>query len=119
MQKHYLFLNRCSPYSTIIPQESLDMLLITSAFEQLVSIAFMDDGVFQLVAQQNPATIGLKQFTKTFRALEDYDIEPIYVHQPSLVTRGLSVDDLLLPVMLKDDQQMRELLDSQDVVLSF
>ena len=119
MQKRYLFLNRRAPYSTIIAQESLDMLLITTAFEQLVSIAFMDDGVFQLLTQQNPTTIGFKQFTKTFRALEDYDVEQIYVHQPSLLKRGVSIDDLLLPVILRDDQQMRELLESQDVVLSF
>jgi len=43
--KKFLFFNRKAPYGTIYAWESLEVVLISAAFEQDVSLAFMDDGV--------------------------------------------------------------------------
>ena len=47
--KKFLYVNRKAPYGTIYALESLEVVLIGAAFEQDVSLAFLDDGVYQIV----------------------------------------------------------------------
>ena len=55
--KKFLYINRKAPYGTDYALESLEVVLIGAAFEQDVSLAFLDDGVFQLVdGQTQPAS---------------------------------------------------------------
>jgi tRNA 2-thiouridine synthesizing protein C len=117
--KKFLFVNRKAPHGTIYALEALEVVLAAAAFEQAVSLAFLDDGVYQLARGQEAAGIGRKTFAPAYRALKDYDIEKIYVEQESLVARGLSAEELLVPVTLLTQPQMAELMESQDVVLSF
>ena len=53
VSKKFLYVNRKAPYGTIYGLESLEVVLIGAAFEQDVSLAFLDDGVFQLVKGAN------------------------------------------------------------------
>jgi tRNA 2-thiouridine synthesizing protein C len=120
--KKFLYVNRKAPYGSIYALESLEVVLIGAAFEQDVSLVFIDDGVYQLKKGQQTSVstgIGVKDFSKTYRALEGYDVEKLYVDKISMEERGLSVDDLLVPVEVLDEAQMVELMEQQDVVLSF
>ena len=117
--KKFMFVNRKAPYGTIYALESLEVVLITATFDQDVSLVFIDDGVYELVKGQQTKGIGIKNFSPSYRALEGYDIEKLYVDQASLDQRGLSESDLLVPVEVLDDQQMGELMAQQDVILSF
>ncbi|MGA9032439.1 MAG: DsrE family protein, partial [Sulfuricaulis sp.] len=45
--KKFLYVNRKAPYGTIYALESLEVVLISAAFDQDVSLAFLDDGVYQ------------------------------------------------------------------------
>jgi tRNA 2-thiouridine synthesizing protein C len=117
--KKFMFVNRKAPYGTIYALESLEVVLITAAFDQDVSLAFIDDGVYQLKKGQQTKGIETKNFSPTYRALEGYDIEKLYVEQESLEARGLSEDDLLVDVTVLDSKAMGELMQQQDVVLSF
>ncbi len=120
--KKFLYLNRKAPYGSIYALESLEVVLIGAAFDQDVSLAFIDDGVYQLKKNQQTSVtsgIGVKDFSKTYRALEGYDVEKLYVDKKTMEERGLSTDDLLVPVEVLDDAQMAELMEQQDVVLSF
>jgi tRNA 2-thiouridine synthesizing protein C len=117
--KKFMFVNRKAPYGTIYALESLEVVLITATFDQDVSLVFMDDGVYELAKGQQTKGIGIKNFSPSYRALEGYDIEKLYVDQASLTQRGLTEADLLVPVEVLDDQQMGELMAQQDVVLSF
>ena len=120
--KKFLYLNRKAPYGSVYALESLEVVLIGAAFDQDVSMAFIDDGVYQLKKSQQTSVnsgIGMKDFSKTYRALEDYDVEKLYVDKKSLEERGLSVDDLLVDVEVLDDAQMAEMMEQQDVVFSF
>jgi tRNA 2-thiouridine synthesizing protein C len=94
VSKSFVFINRKAPYGTIYALEALEVVLIAGAFEQQVKLIFMDDGVYQLTRNQNPAGIGMKNFSKTFGALGDFDIEQIFVDTESLKLRGLDADDL-------------------------
>lgn len=132
-RKKFLYINRKAPYGTIYALESLEVVLIGAAFEQEVSLAFIDDGVYQLMANQDTAGVGMKNFSKTYRALGDYEVRKLYVERESLAERGLTLEDLM-PITYEDEDEdyaekpsillterseMARLIAEQDVVLSF
>ncbi|MDG2340131.1 MAG: sulfurtransferase complex subunit TusC [Paracoccaceae bacterium] len=131
--KKFLYVNRKAPYGTIYALESLEVVLIGAAFEQDVSLAFLDDGVFQLTKDQKTDGIGIKNFSPTYRALGDYDVTKLYVEKESLAERGLTAEDLQ-EIMYEDEDddweekpslrfvtraEMADIMADQDVVLSF
>jgi tRNA 2-thiouridine synthesizing protein C len=117
--KKFMFVNRKAPYGTIYALESLEVVLISAAFDQDVSLAFVDDGVYQLKKGQNTKGLDVKNFSPTYRALEGYDIEKLYVDRDSLEARGLTEDDLAVDVKVVSGAEMAKLMDEQDVLLSF
>ena len=117
--KKFMFVNRKAPYGTIYALESLEVVLISAAFDQDVSLAFLDDGVYQLKKGQQTKGIETKNFSPTYRALDGYDIEKLYVEKEAMEARGLTEDDLLVDVTVLSRAEMGELMDQQDVVLSF
>ncbi len=131
--KKFLYVNRKAPYGTIYAWESLEVVLIGAAFDQEVALAFVDDGVFQLTKGQDTAGIGMKNFSPTYSALGDYDINKIYVEKESLEARGLTIDDLQHLVWEDEDEdwaekdsikvvtakELAEIMDQSEVVLSF
>ena len=117
--KKFMFVNRKAPYGTIYALESLEVVLITATFDQDVSLAFLDDGVYELVKGQDTKATGIKNHSKTYRALEGYDVEKLYVERESLEARGLAESDLMVDVQVLSSAEMAELMASQDVVLSF
>jgi tRNA 2-thiouridine synthesizing protein C len=117
--KKFMFVNRKAPYGTIYAWEALEVVLITAAFEQDVSLAFLDDGVFQLKKGHQTKDIGVKAFEKTWGALEDYDVTKLYVAQEALKERGLTADDLAVPVEVLPLAEIGKIMETQDVLLSF
>ncbi|MDX1513126.1 MAG: sulfurtransferase complex subunit TusC [Gammaproteobacteria bacterium] len=117
--KKFAYVNRRAPHGTIYAQESLEVVLVGAAFDQDVSIVFLDDGVYQIRKDQDTSAIGTKNFSKTFRALEMYDIEKLYVEKESMEARGLTEDDLNVPVEVKTSEEIGQILEQQDVILSF
>ncbi|WP_068111194.1 sulfurtransferase complex subunit TusC [Tropicimonas marinistellae] len=131
--KKFLYVNRKAPYGTIYALESLEVVLIAAAFEQDVSLAFLDDGVFQLTRDQSTDAIGVKNFSPTFRALGDYEVTKLFVEKESLDERGLDPSDLQ-EIVWEDEEEdweekpsirivsraeMADIMADQDVVLSF
>lgn len=131
--KKFLYVNRKAPYGTIYALESLEVVLIGAAFEQDVSLAFIDDGVFQICKGQSTKGIGMKNFSPTYNALGDYDIKKIYVEKESLESRGLTTQDLMdlkyedededwaekESIQVLSSKELAAIMDQQDVVLSF
>ncbi len=129
--KKILYVNRKAPHGSIYAQESLEVVLIGAAFEQDISLAFIDDGVYQLMQNQDTADIGTKNFALTFRALGDYDVSQIYVERESLDLRGLGKEDLM-PLTYEDDDwaekdsihvvssaELADIIEQQDFILNF
>jgi len=117
--KQFLYVNRRVPHGSIYALESLETVLIGAAFDQDVSMLFVDDGVYQLKKDQQPDSLEFKNFSKTYRALEMYDVEKLFVERESLAERGLTEDDLLVDVEVIGRDGVKALVDKQDVVLSF
>jgi len=118
-QKKFMLVNRKAPYGSIYALESLEVVLITAAFEQDVSVVFLDDGVYQLKKGMQTKGIATKNFSPTYRALEDYDVDKLYVDADSLAARGLTAEDLVTEVKVVDSATLADLMAEQDVVLSF
>ena len=117
--KKFLYVNRKAPYGTIYALESLEVVLISAAFDQDVSLAFLDDGVYQVVKGQHTKALDVKNFSPAYRALEGYDIEKLYVEKESMEARGLQESDFIIPMKILSTQEMADLMQSQDVILSF
>ena len=117
--KKFMFVNRTAPYGSVYALESLEVVLITAAFDQDVSLVFVEDGVFQLTKGQQTKAIETRNFSPTYRALEGYDVEKLYVEQESLAARGLTAADLIVDVTVLPSRELGALMDEQDVVLTF
>ena len=131
--KRFLYVNRKAPHGTIYALESLEVVLIGAAFEQEVTLAFVDDGVYQLLQNQDTSALGTKNFSPTYRALGDYDVNRIFVERESMELRGLTKDDLM-PLTWEDEDddyaekdsvhvvssvELAEIFEQQDVILNF
>ena len=110
---------RRPPHGSIFAQEGLETVLIGAAFEQAVSLLFLDDGVFVLKRGQAPEAAGLKDFARGFRALPDYGVEHVYVEDRSLAERGLTARDLIMDVEMVSPERAAGIVDTHDVVLAF
>jgi tRNA 2-thiouridine synthesizing protein C len=131
--KKFLYINRRAPYGTVYALEGLETVLIGAAFEQDVSMAFMDDGVFQLKDHQDSGETGMKNFSPTYRALGDYEVTKLYVERESLEARGLRPEDLMALTYEDEDDDYKEkpsiqfvssaeladILEIQDVIFNF
>ena len=76
---------------------------------------------------QDPSVLGMKHFTRTFRALRDFDITNLFVEEESLKQRGMTAEDLM-HVPREDDSNcvtvvsshtLSDLMNQQDVILQF
>lgn len=108
---------RRAPHGTIYTYEGLEMILIMAAYEQDLSIAFIGDGVYALKKDQQTEGIGIKGFSKTFMALDGYDVEKLYVDEVSLAERGLEEEDLVVDVEVLGAGEIGRLMNEQDVVI--
>jgi len=131
--KKFMYMNRRAPYGSIYALEGLEVALIGAAFDQDVSMAFVDDGVYQLKSGQDTAQSEMKNFSPAYKALGDYDITKLYVEKESLEARGLSVDDLMPltyededddyaekpSIRIVDSNELAELIADQDVILNY
>jgi tRNA 2-thiouridine synthesizing protein C len=120
MPKKLLFVTRHAPYGTASARDALDAVLTAAAYEQDISLLFMDDGVFQLLRQQEPQGLEQKNFAATLPVLPLYEVENIYVHLESMEKRAITPADLVLDnVQLIDSSAVGELFNQQDQLLSF
>ena len=115
----YLYVISKAPYSNASGQEALDAAFIGASFDLEVSLLFIHDGVFQLALNQNSSKSELKEYTKSFRALEDFGIDKIYIHDLSLVARGVAESELMCAVTTLNSDAVRALLTEQSKVFTF
>jgi tRNA 2-thiouridine synthesizing protein C len=123
--KSFLFVLNTPAYSGSAAQESLDMILITAAFEQKVSLLLLNETVFHL--KKGQYTQGQRYLKQTkqcknigliYRSLALYDVKNIYVEQEALERTGLNQDDLLLPIKMLDKIGISQLMQKFDFVLN-
>ena len=114
-----MFVNRRGPHGSIYAWEGLEVVLIFGAFENELSAVFMDDAVFSLKKGQDTTELGIKGFIKTLPVLEDYGCETIYVDKESMEARGMTADDIAIPVQIVDSATIAKAMAEQDNLLPF
>lgn len=114
-----MFIMRHAPHGTIYSYEGLETVLIMAAYEQDLSMAFVGDGVFALVKDQDTSDIGIKGFIKTYGALEDYEVEKLYVDRQSMEERGLTPDDFAVPVEVREAGEIAAIMEEQHAAIPY
>ncbi len=131
--KKFMYVNRTAPHGSVYAQEGLEVALIGAAFDQDVSMAFIDDGVFQIKSGQDTSATGMKNFSPAYQALGDYDISRLYVERESLEARGLNIDDLMPltwededddynekpSIRIVDSDELAQIIAGQDVIFNY
>jgi tRNA 2-thiouridine synthesizing protein C len=118
--KKLLFVSRHAPYGSSLAKDALDAILAASAYDQQLSLLFMDDGVFQLLNNQHAHQIEQKSFSAILPVLALYEINSVYVHRESLENRQITINELVLDsVQIIDSAAISSLLAQQDQLLSF
>ncbi|MCY1350956.1 Intracellular sulfur oxidation protein DsrF [compost metagenome] len=118
MAKSLLIISRQAPWSGPGAREALDIALAGGAFDLPIGLLFLDDGVFQLTAHQQPAQLQQKDLSANLQALPLFGIEALYAAARSLAERGLDSAALSLPVQTPDDAALGELIDHYDQVIT-
>lgn len=113
----HLVVFRHPPYAGIRALETLDLLLTLAAFDQVVDVLLIDDGVWQLVSDQQPKILGQRNLVALWQGLEMYGIGTPWVEEESLCLRELRVDDLLIPVRLLPRRQVAAFWGKYDRIL--
>lgn len=120
MSKKILLISRHAPYGSSTAREAIDAALAASIYDQNIGILFMDDGVFQLLKNQQAQHVDQKNIGSILPALNLYGIENVYVHRESLDDRTITTHELILDdLQLLSNKDVGDLLSQQDQLLSF
>lgn len=114
----YLFILTQSPYQSSLAREALDFALASAAFNQQVSLLFMGDGVFQLLADQQSQS-GKKNIEKTLSSLALFDIESVYYHEACALERHIIAAELSLNATPSNAKEIQLLIHTADKVFNF
>lgn len=108
------------PHGSASGREGLDAALATSALSDDIALFFIADGVFQLLARQQPEKILARNYIVTFGVLPLYDVDDCFICIDSLKARGIKASvELVQEVKRLNAEQIRQRLATYDVVLSF
>ena len=115
------FLFRTAPHGNAISREGLDALLVATAFcdEEEIGVFFIDDGVLNLLDGQNPELLLQKDFIRTFKLLDLYDIEQRFVCADSLDQYNLNTEQLIISAEKIDRTSLINKLSQAEKVFTF
>ena len=115
------FLFRTAPHGNAISREGLDALLAATAFcdEEEIGVFFIDDGVLNLLDGQNPELLLQKDFIRTFKLLDLYDIEQRFVCDDSLDQYNLQAEQLIISAEKIDRTSLINKLNQVEKVFTF
>jgi tRNA 2-thiouridine synthesizing protein C len=118
-RRKIMFLLQKAPHGTIYALEGLEAVLIFCAYEQEITVLFMDDGIYSLKKGQDTTELGTKEFSATYRVLDDYGVTRVCVDKASMGIRGLRPEDLIIDVEFLTEEDIILLMKEQDVILPF
>lgn len=101
------------PLQGIEARESLDLIFALAAVDHQVSVIFSDDAVYQLLKADDSSGLMVKDFRRSFKLFELYDIEQLYVCAESLRQRKLETTKLVLDVQPLEPHELSQLLLTQ------
>ncbi|WP_026972357.1 sulfurtransferase complex subunit TusC [Aliagarivorans marinus] len=94
MSKPLVWIMASAPHQSANAREGLDAILAASAVSEDVVVYFDGDGVWQLLAGQQPEQIRQRHILPTYGMLDLYDVEQLFINPDALAERGLELGDL-------------------------
>jgi tRNA 2-thiouridine synthesizing protein C len=117
-KKSFLFIFKQAPHLNLNAKEGMDFAFSCAAFEQQVDALFVEDGVYQLVKNQDTNEAERKNHSLGIEAFSLYGISHCYVHEKSLNSRKLEKSDLIKDCELSSDNFTQQ-LNSYDYIFSY
>lgn len=114
--RRFLFLLRRPPQGGVIDSELFDQMLTLAAFDQAITVLFVDDGVYRLT-RETGEPVPTMEPAGLLELLAFYDIESIWVEEESLVQRDMNLDEARLSVRTILREDVAGLLARHDAIL--
>lgn len=112
-------INSKGPWDGDDARNALDMVMMAVSLDQEVQVIFLDDGVYQLLAQQAQALETKNPLVK-YRILADvFEMETLYVLETALLERNLQSAPLAINAESIDAERFNQLLQQSDKVVRF
>ncbi|MCP5161911.1 MAG: sulfurtransferase complex subunit TusC [Hahellaceae bacterium] len=109
-----------APASSAFAREALDACLAASAFDCVPALLFLEDGIFGLLeGQQASLQLARAPLSKNLGVLPIYGVDKILVSERGMAQRGLTINDLCLPIEVVNDDDICHLVHSHNKILSF
>lgn len=105
-----------APYGSQAGRELLDIALMAAAFEMDIKAIFIEDGVYQLLDNQQPDILSMKNHSPTFKAMELYGIETVLVSTKDLELRALSSEQLMPVAEQAEPDHIQETISNSNFV---
>ena len=115
------FIFRTAPHGRSISREGLDALLAATAFcdETDIGVFFVEDGILNLLSNQEPIAILQKDVAKMFKLLDLYDIELRFICADSLAQFSLRADELVLACQVLSRSEWMVQLQQAEKIFTF
>jgi sulfur relay protein tusC/dsrF len=115
------FIFRTAPHGRSISREGLDALLAATAFcdETDIGAFFVEDGILNLLSNQEPTAILQKDVAKMFKLLDLYDIEQRFICADSLAQFSLRADELVLACQVLSRSEWMAQLQQAEKIFTF
>ncbi|MEM1244311.1 MAG: sulfurtransferase complex subunit TusC [Pseudomonadota bacterium] len=106
------------PYQTPNAQDAIDFTLAAAAFIKDVQVFFIEDGIYQLLHQQQ-APLGLSNLAKQIPILHNLDIERVYADAKSIQLRQIKTTDLIQSIKIIKRDEIKTLMQSSNMIVSY
>ena len=106
-----------APYGSQSSRELLDIALMSAAFDMPIKALFIDKGIYQLVENQQPEYLDIKNHSPTFKALELYGIEDVFIQREALKKYAIDEDKLMPIAQLADHETISQHINNSDFVI--
>jgi len=122
MNDSLCILVRRAPYGTIHASEAFRHLVGTLSLGLKVIMILVDDGVYMAKEYQRAETFGWTSLSKSLNAFlssKNGQNIKVYIHNPSIKSRGMKKDQLIKGIELIDDKRLVEFLGTSYSVMLF
>jgi tRNA 2-thiouridine synthesizing protein C len=116
--RNIMLIQRHSTFNTSHGRESFDLAMAMAAVEHKVSLLFMADAVFQLLAINDTAALQLKPYQHGFKLFDLYEIEQVLVCHTSMQQRGITAAELAITATVADQSLIQHCIAQQHQVIT-
>jgi len=117
-----LVIIKSSPYKDTQAQDGLDFVMAAAAFDLPVKILFQNEGIFNLIRNQDSSLVNRDNFIDFIKAAELYEIDPIYIIKSDLDKYNLDLNKLIIEsniIKLIDKDNLIDLYNNFNHILTY